>query len=274
MSTEGFRFPLDMEREILETAAAIHPKTIPTLLRACHRIHSWLEPLLYSVIITTEPDDPVFDAIQRKSPAFLQNAVRHVFLGANAVKAAAEHLLPHCSGITSLCFDAFVDRSILGLLANNTHIRKFNISVALDPSILKQPMFLSISHLDIYRDSPVPTKWDDDWCLLASPSLPALTHLCLSDTISVFLLDEVLAGCPRLRVVITAFWRERDWHRALAFANGLTTEDPRAVVMVSGDYTEDWERGARGGEDFWIRAEMFVARKRAGEIEENHYFMG
>jgi hypothetical protein len=37
--------------------------------------------------------------------------------------------------------------------------------------------------------------------------------------------------------------------------------------MVVLDYKKDWETGARGGDDFWTRAEAFVARKRKGEIE-------
>ncbi len=33
------------------------------------------------------------------------------------------------------------------------------------------------------------------------------------------------------------------------------------------DYYNDWETGARGGEDIWVRAEEFIARKRRGEVE-------
>ncbi|KAJ7714002.1 hypothetical protein B0H16DRAFT_1619667 [Mycena metata] len=134
MSVDGSRFPLDLEREIFEIAAAINPKTIATLLRVCHRIHAWIEPLLYSVIIATTPDDPVFDAIQHKSPTFLRNAVHHL---------------------------------------------------------------------------------------------------------------------------ITAFGGEGDGARAPAFASRLTSNDARAVVMAPSGYKQDWEKGVRGGDDFWVRAEAF-----------------
>ncbi|KAJ7734098.1 hypothetical protein B0H16DRAFT_1767694 [Mycena metata] len=247
MSTEGSRFPLDMEREIFETAAAVNPETIPTLLRVCHRIHAWLEPLLYSVVIATTYTDPVLKAIQSKSPTFLQTAVRHVFLSGGAVEVAPKHLLINCSGIDSLFLDACVHPSTFGLLAK-TPIRRLNLSVRHDDSsILKQSMFLSISHLDLFKDNSNPVNWED-WSLLAS--LPALTHLCLSETLSISLLNDVLAECPRLRVAITAFWLEAAADDALIFANELATKDPRAVVMPPSDYKEDWERGARGSEDF------------------------
>ncbi|KAJ7015846.1 hypothetical protein C8F04DRAFT_1171182 [Mycena alexandri] len=275
MSADGFRFPLDMEREIFETAAAVNPQTIPTLLRVCHRIHAWLEPLLYMVVIATKDDDPVFNAVRHKSPAFLQNAVRHVFLASDAIEAATKHLLPNSSGITSLFLDAEVDLSLFDVLAN-TRVRRLNLSVPPSPhdqwaqSILKQPMFLSISHLDLYKDNSTHSNWDD-WSLLAS--LPALTHLCFSKTLSVLILNNVLAECPRLRAVITAFWAEGEEDKALLFAGGLATNDPRAVVMAPSEYKEDWERGIRGGEDFWVRAEIFVAKKRAREIQKDQYFL-
>ncbi|KAJ6592363.1 hypothetical protein B0H19DRAFT_5072 [Mycena capillaripes] len=33
--------PLDLEREIFETAAIANSKLIPTLLLVCHRVHTW-----------------------------------------------------------------------------------------------------------------------------------------------------------------------------------------------------------------------------------------
>ncbi|KAJ7255764.1 hypothetical protein C8J57DRAFT_1518054 [Mycena rebaudengoi] len=44
-------------------------------------------------------------------------------------------------------------------------------------------------------------------------------------------------------------------------------DDPRFVMIVVMRYLEDWLVGANGGTDFWVRAELFVAKKRRGEIQ-------
>ncbi|KAJ7857357.1 hypothetical protein B0H13DRAFT_1902282 [Mycena leptocephala] len=41
----------------------------------------------------------------------------------------------------------------------------------------------------------------------------------------------------------------------------------RMGVATYVDYCNDWEMGARGGEDIWVHAEQFITRKRCGEVE-------
>ncbi|KAJ7831385.1 hypothetical protein B0H14DRAFT_2804782 [Mycena olivaceomarginata] len=41
---------LDLEREIFELSARQYPTSIPSFLRVCHRVHTWLEPFLYRVL--------------------------------------------------------------------------------------------------------------------------------------------------------------------------------------------------------------------------------
>jgi hypothetical protein len=47
------------------------------------------------------------------------------------------------------------------------------------------------------------------------------------------------------------------------------SDDPRSVVMSVADsgYLVDWERGATGGDDYWIQAERFIQKRRSGEIK-------
>jgi hypothetical protein len=71
------------------------------------------------------------------------------------------------------------------------------------------------------------------------------------------------------RVVIAVTYKG-SWDRdlAIAFAQNINFTDPRAVVMaLATNYTDDWILGTRGGDDFWIRAETFVTRKRGREID-------
>jgi hypothetical protein len=42
--------------------------------------------------------------------------------------------------------------------------------------------------------------------------------------------------------------------------------DPRFVMPVVRDRLEDWETGARGGEDYWITAKDLVKKRRSGRV--------
>ncbi|KAJ7256087.1 hypothetical protein C8J57DRAFT_1517809 [Mycena rebaudengoi] len=48
-----------------------------------------------------------------------------------------------------------------------------------------------------------------------------------------------------------------------------SVDDPRFVLMwLSNDeYAEDWKVGVEGGRDFWVRAELFIAKRKRGEIQ-------
>jgi hypothetical protein len=44
-------------------------------------------------------------------------------------------------------------------------------------------------------------------------------------------------------------------------------DDPRLVLLGGAGYFTDWVVGTNGGADFWVRVELFVAKKRPGEVE-------
>ncbi|KAF7346764.1 hypothetical protein MSAN_01814900 [Mycena sanguinolenta] len=137
------------------------------------------------------------------------------------------------------------------------------------------PLFESVTHLDLYHESglqedDIDLNWET-WSELAS--IPVLTHLALSHSIACSILSQVVSQCRRLAVTIVAAY---PWEREVSvrYSQNLGSADARVVVMVlSADYNGDWELGARGGEDFWIRAETFVNRKRAGEIDTSCYLL-
>ncbi|KAJ6531109.1 hypothetical protein B0H19DRAFT_1273331 [Mycena capillaripes] len=145
-------------------------------------------------------------------------------------------------------------------------------------SLLNHQLFLSITHLSFYQiengvEAPKPPDWND-WSQLAS--LPALTHLALSETLSRGILPRAMESCSRLVLAATIFWMRIHGERekSLAFTHNLPIADPRVVVLrmviLSG---ADWKIGANGGDDFWVRADTFVTRKRKGEIESTCYLL-
>ncbi|KAJ7628257.1 hypothetical protein DFH06DRAFT_1304324 [Mycena polygramma] len=285
MSLDTPVLPLELEREIFKTTAVRDPKSIPTLLRVCRRVHTWVEPLLYSVLTIFKWDTPLLAAIKSKSAPFLNSAVRHAYLhiyGTHAMdNLKAANLLSKCSGIINFSVNGDVDSELLDLLdrmrpqkLDITAPRKYSSDWPWGLATLNRPVFRAVTHLALFQTSRI-APWQDQWHGWPSlASLPALTHLSLSAHLSSDILPDVLAECPRLLLAITAFWGDYERERAIRFAQDLTVSDPRIVVMVVPDYTKDWEIGARGGADYWLRAEEFVARKREeGETEPIRYFL-
>ncbi|KAF8216922.1 hypothetical protein K438DRAFT_1798028 [Mycena galopus ATCC 62051] len=270
----GFSFPPELEREIFETTAACFPGFIPTLLRVCRRSQIWIEPLLYRVVIisSTRSNSPLLlSALASKTPTFLQTAVRHILIHDYDDSDTPDSLLAKCSGIVSLSTDGKLDPERMKM-----RLQKLALTVPSEKSTwnlagFTHPLLVSITHLDLYQgDTWGPGTWRD-WSGLAS--LPVLTHLALSESIATHIISQVVVECPRLVVIaiVTYPW-ERDSARSLT--ENLTFIDLRVVVLsMSIGYAADWEMGARGGNDFWARAEAFLQRKRAGEIEATCYFL-
>ncbi|KAJ7847805.1 hypothetical protein B0H14DRAFT_3453508 [Mycena olivaceomarginata] len=57
MSLAKRELPVELERKIFEIAAQSNSMFIPTLLLVAHRVKTWLEPMLYSVVVFSDPID-------------------------------------------------------------------------------------------------------------------------------------------------------------------------------------------------------------------------
>jgi hypothetical protein len=266
----------------------MRPKLIPTLLQVCHRVHAWqvherwldagvatdlnvyrVEPLLYRVLLLENFSDPQVSAVEHKSPSFLHNSVRHLFFSTDtSIWELIQERLLGCPRIISLFILGPWKPEFL-LVLEKLRPQKLYLSVPLSTSewaqsTLNQSLFLSITQLELFRgdDYDNGTTWED-WAQLAT--LPSLTHLCLSEPLARDILSPSVIACPRLVVAIGSFG-DSDQTSAREFAQGLTISDPRLVIMALLIYKEDWEISAQGGDDFWSRAEGFVARKRRGKL--------
>ncbi|KAJ7471106.1 hypothetical protein FB451DRAFT_327121 [Mycena latifolia] len=249
--------PLELEREIFETAAQADKSVIPTLLRVCHRVHTWLEPLLYRVLeINRYSDDTlsIVESVINSRPAgFLQNAVRHVFLWIKPERGAREqNLLWHCSGITDLWISGEFNLEFLPALSR-MRLQKLALDVPFPPALrLDHPFFSSVTHLDLWTKA-LAERWDS-YSSLAS--LPVLTHLRFTESMVSVWLPQVLAECPKLLVIHIVVDEVEDLSDSFVEIL-LTITDQRIVVTALPDYMDDWIAGARGGDDMWARAEKF-----------------
>ncbi|KAJ6458042.1 hypothetical protein C8R47DRAFT_1203298 [Mycena vitilis] len=274
--------PPELEREIFEITAIQDPRSIPALLRVCRRVHTWVEPLLYRILIIFEWNSRLASALTSKPAAFLKAAVRHAYLhldgSQKAVKVA--EILSKCSGIINLVLGGDWDSEILDSL-HSMRPQKLDIATSLHNASIwgiltfKHPFFLSVTHLSLFYQPR--GSMQEQWCDWASlAALPALTHLSLSKNLARDILREALAECHNIVVVIAIIWGHYPHGRASAieFAQGLTVSDLRIAVVLIPHYSKDWEIGARGGPDYWVRAEAFVARKlEQGGTEPINYFL-
>ncbi|KAJ7694377.1 hypothetical protein B0H17DRAFT_1057510 [Mycena rosella] len=267
------RLPPELEREIFRTTAFLHPGRIPTLLLVAQRVKIWVEPFLYQIVVFTP--GALFDGVlssikpftsmqfrpatRTKPRSFFRDHVRHLCIGLQDLPAEdVEEVLSSCSDVTNLLLFVDLDPRLFDLVARMplqrlcTDLRGL-FAEGID---LTHPLFTNITHFDII-DS---TASMEDWAGLAL--LPSLTHLAFNDDESLHAFRGALENCKSLLVLVVLCHPSNP--ELSTFAS-----DVRFVVVRSASmrYRQDWQRGARGGTDYWRTAESFIARRRSGNID-------
>ncbi|KAJ7756300.1 hypothetical protein B0H16DRAFT_1539313 [Mycena metata] len=271
--------PLELEREIFELCAHSWPSGIPKLMRVAHRVKNWVHPLLYRTLVVYHPlyDDPndagpFWITIERVAsaisahPALFSSAARHLFVSLfdDTDVATIGTLLAACTGIEDL-FLLVLHHTWISVIALLPLKRFYGpcrglISIV-HPSDIA---FLRLTHLKLtdYIPSEAINLWTD---FLAS--LPALTHLAFDDLQAISLCSSLLETCKTLRVLIMLFNFSTQLARRDHTHDALLAQDGRFVCVLYKNYIQDWLMGARWGLDSWKRAEAFIAKRRAGEID-------
>jgi hypothetical protein len=231
---------------------------------------SRIEPLLYRVLVVDESKShgALISILNSKPADFLRTAVRCLYLDCPEDNDWNMALIRKFSGVTNLCVTS-EEFSVYLPALREMRLQKLAIDAPLPGQqrvLFQSATFSALTHLDVYSNTHVGSKRWEDWCDLAS--LPALTHLCLSECLANLILAQAITECPKLLVAISM---DGGSHPSDPV---FTIGDLRVVVMRVFDHVADWEVGARGGDDLWVRAERFIARKRQGEIASEcfHYF--
>ncbi|KAJ7892519.1 hypothetical protein B0H14DRAFT_2560228 [Mycena olivaceomarginata] len=272
---QSSHFPADIEQEIFETAAVSHPTGIPALMLVAYRVKIWVEPLLYRVVFVSRSQriehfphfttSSVLRLSQEKTSEFLRNSVRHMYLG--GFFPGMHSVLEACTGITELTLNigVFVNINILGAMSR---LRRLTVEVdRLFPGLpvdFSHLAFRNITHLEVLDAAS--DRLTSQWMQINS--IPNLTHLAFSDPGFVPIFEEVLRHCDRLACMVFLCADEK----LIAGAQSVGA-DPRFVVSGVIDLHLDWQRGVRGGQDYWGRADAFIAGKRAGNIDGSVYEM-
>ncbi|KAJ7124232.1 hypothetical protein C8R44DRAFT_783205 [Mycena epipterygia] len=278
------RLPEDLEREIFEITAFQDPASLPQLLRVARRTLLWLEPHLYGVIVILDDTSMLTrmrDRIKRKPAAVWRDGPRHLFLCIHSDAAFAAEILTKCTSLENLMLycDPEQPRQFLPQLEAMPRLRRLGIDMHdfFGPTIgspggidLSGPAFAGLTHL-LLMDSELDAVVEV-WCTQLA-LLPRLTHLALVDDAPGATITAILARFPALHVLVSL---RQDFRRYTleSLVRRMGIVDVRFVCLFFMSFTDDWETGARGGEDFWVRADSFVAAKRRGEIEATTYWLG
>ncbi|KAJ7892695.1 hypothetical protein B0H13DRAFT_2665615 [Mycena leptocephala] len=243
--------PPELEHRIFETAGLAYPGIIPTLLRVARRVHIWIEPLLYRVIWV----DPhahatktaaVRAAIHSKPADFFKAAVRHLFLDGSSEfsEEEAEILLRLCQNLVTFAATGVFSRPRQLPILAGMHVRRLSgclnkLFGSRDAVDFGHPLFLSITHLDVFVDLA------DAAMYTRLAAIPALTHLCLNGVIAWDIFHGLLADCSTLKLLVNV-WNHQSASPAEKFADATPFVDARFVVATFMDYWADWEAGRRG----------------------------
>jgi hypothetical protein len=285
-------FPPELEREIFEIAVQSSTKIIPPLLLVARRVKTWLEPLLYPVIVFRDPLpghisfslDGLLAVLRLKPLDFAQTHIRHLFLP-RRISERQDDLVPlltMCSGVHDLVFMntpllRHPSPFLLPLLAKMPLTRLcINAENLFSPHPVDftHALFAQITHLDLLDE--VHGRWDTRWAGLAR--IPHLTHLAFDLSPSRTsnwedVLHAALAHCSALQVLALMWspWLRDEMRHNRDEIRTLAQRDPRFVIVLLTSHTHDWETGARGGIDSWNRAEELVGQsvetRSAGLLE-------
>ncbi|KAJ7751752.1 hypothetical protein DFH07DRAFT_941592 [Mycena maculata] len=244
--------PPESDKEIFEIATSSPPLSIPRLMLVAWRVKTWVEPLLYRVLVLVGrgfdlpggldgkrgylfEDDEEFCQIQSIPESVLRDSVRHLVLG-HIPAPVTEFILPASSAIENLVYlDLYHNPSPLDILGTlslkrlSCELRTgiFGSVAHVDFSHL---LFSHITHLELFDEMHVVDV--DIWSNLAL--VPYLIHLRLW---SPSLTLALIRTCTSLRVLMVV---GRPVCGASEAELRELTQDHRFLRMDYPNFVKEW----------------------------------
>jgi hypothetical protein len=237
-----------------------------------------VEPLLYRTLFFgtscrleghLAPRADIFASLiqsSTKPPSFFHQAVRNILISNYDSLPAADLILSTCSGLENLSIAGIRQRTALpaltGLALKRLYCNLDGLFGSQEKIDFTHGLFAHLTHLDLfYLGTILPNT------LSGLALIPHLSHLSFQD-------DDyrshpsapltLLQTCSALRVLVSLILRKGE-HERVDDTNILTY--PRFVRMVRLSYAADWQIGVHTGDDYWRRAEVFIARRISGEVD-------
>ncbi|TFK64839.1 hypothetical protein BDN72DRAFT_962957 [Pluteus cervinus] len=278
MSTSGSHHPLhvtmdilppEIWQEIVEISASSSSRQAAQLSVVSSFFYRCARPILFRIFIcrnypeTFVPDATWFEANGKY--------IRHL-LWRQSIQQLPP-LLSFCPNIENMAIWVNSNSNVIPALLpalSNLRLRRLSINIyalysdtPFTIAHAREPMFQNLTHLDVLNSC---FTWD---LFQGFAELPRLTHITFSDNVADVIIQNLSQKCDGLRVIIVleslehetgdtkGFVRETEYFRA-----GI--DDPR-VVGLTCEYEGDWELGAEGKDDMWVKAEEIVDKRRAAK---------
>ncbi|KAJ7651339.1 hypothetical protein FB45DRAFT_890313 [Roridomyces roridus] len=261
------RLPRELERAIFELVALSHPVFIPSLMLLASRVKQWIDPFLYRTLVIGMDNSRLKQAdrqrtytlkqwgriaeLQASLLEFTRNLMMDVAPGNNRTTLNA--LLLACPNVQNLympwaSYSPPPTETIDVLELRHLYC---DVDDLVKTNPFSRPFFQNISHLELFSPPA-----DKDWPGLIR--LPRLTHLAFNNEL-LTLFQRLLNECASLRVLVVL-----DTPRPSSDYSELAN-DTRFVMMEVEDFIDDWQCGVLDGNDYWARAEDFIAKRIGGE---------
>ncbi|KAJ7015864.1 hypothetical protein C8F04DRAFT_1170911 [Mycena alexandri] len=251
----GPAFPVELERDIFETAALSHPSTMAALVRVSRRVFIWITPLLYRVaILDMIPPHPgmlpaLLRAANRTPLPTVFPYVRHFLAGSGQLldkERDVRDLLQLCTGVVDLAAPYALRPTMLPILGA---LRLQRLSISLF-SLFGQDYDGGRSRIDFSPSlfASIPAYRLSAW-------FPALTHLCFLHSTPLELVRYLLVACSDLQVLVV---RLINADVASKWAQDLVA-DKRLVAAQIASWSAEWP-------NLWSHVEDFVTRRHRGAV--------
>ncbi|KAJ7215717.1 hypothetical protein C8J57DRAFT_1600171 [Mycena rebaudengoi] len=221
----GVVLPAELERAVFEAAAVLDYKNISRLMLVGHRVHTWLKPFLYHVLVYRGPNHHRTDAHE-----LFGTHVRHLMLDFRSLVTDIAKILAVCSAVQSLACYGVLDSSYLPHLAlmRPLRLRIQAVNLFAGPPRFSHALFARTTHLQLL-DYSLSAFDDDSWASLRA--LSCLTHLALHAYVAVpaHALHELLRENTRMQALVVI--RPSDVGTA-GWGAQYPTLDVRFVVAV------------------------------------------
>ncbi|KAJ7059602.1 hypothetical protein C8F01DRAFT_1370495 [Mycena amicta] len=257
MVAEDPRLPPELEREIFETTARMHPEMRYRLLFVSRRVLIWIEPTLYRTIVFANCHR-LSQLLMAKSSEFFAKTTRHASVSIGS-HAGAGRILEVCAGVTHLALTVYDDDTLYAPFRALQQIRRLTFypgnvllaATARDPTL---PVFASLTHIHLFDN------YDHNLASFCA-ALPVLTHLAVYGDYAWL---RILADCKKLTLLVLLALEQ---HSAVEIEAqvGADLADPRVVVT----WYKTWDEGVLDCYSYWDVAGDFAARKRQGLIKES-----
>ncbi|KAF7329345.1 hypothetical protein MKEN_00195700 [Mycena kentingensis (nom. inval.)] len=145
------------------------------------------------------------------------------------------------------------------------------------------PAFTHLTHLELFGD-PFEDVLGSELTLAEGYArilgIPRLTHLAVNDCPPFDICIQMLSPAPAAADGKQCSGASSKLEVFIVIMHGSNTplpdvralqEEPRFVMMEVKEYIRDWQRGRIGEDDYWMRAERWVARRRNGDLARDRF---